>query len=75
MDFLNLEKQKKQKVNKLDSIDNLKATDFLKMDVQGTQLRIFKSGSKKLKGCLAIQLEVSYFPLYEDQPSFGEIDV
>ena len=22
-----------------------------------------------------MQLEVSYFPLYEDQPSFGEVDV
>ena len=60
---------------KLDFIDNLKSPDFLKMDVQGAELGILKNGSKTLKNCLAMQLEVSYFLLYEDQPSFGEIDV
>jgi FkbM family methyltransferase len=60
---------------KLDSINDLKSPDFLKMDVQGAELGILKNGSKKLKDCLAIQLEVSYFQLYENQPTFGEIDV
>ena len=60
---------------KLDSIDNLKLPDFLKMDVQGAELEILKNGPKTLKNCLAMQLEVSYFSLYEHQPSFGEIDV
>ena len=45
------------------------------MDVQGAELGIFKNGSKALRNCLAMQLEVSYFSLYEDQPSFGEVDV
>ena len=60
---------------KLDSIDNLKLPDFLKMDVQGAELGILKNGSKALRNCLAMQLEVSYFSLYEDQPYFGEVDV
>mgnify|MGYP003331908269 FL=1 len=60
---------------KIDSINNLKKPDFLKMDVQGAELGILKNGLKTFKNCLAMQLEVSYFPLYEDQPSFGEIDV
>lgn len=60
---------------RLDDIENIKNPDFLKMDVQGAELEIIKNGTKKLESCLAIQLEVSYFNLYENQPSFGEVDV
>lgn len=60
---------------RLDDIENAKSPDFLKMDVQGAELEILKNGSNKLKDCLAVQLEVSYFNLYEKQPSFGELDV
>ena len=74
-EFGKVEKIEEIQTTKLDNVDNLKAIDFLKMDVQGAELGILKNGSKKLKNCLAVQLEVSYFPLYEDQPSFGEIDV
>ena len=71
----NVESIEEIQTTKLDSIDNLKSPDFLKMDVQGAELGILKNGSKTLKKCLAMQLEVSYFLLYENQPSFGEIDV
>jgi FkbM family methyltransferase len=60
---------------RLDDIENVKSPDFLKMDVQGAELGIIKNGTNKLADCLAIQLEVSYFNLYENQPSFGEVDV
>jgi FkbM family methyltransferase len=60
---------------RLDDIENVKSPDFLKMDVQGAELEIIKNGTNKLEDCLAIQLEVSYFNLYEKQPSFGEVDV
>ena len=53
----------------------LKNVDFLKMDVQGAELGILKNGTKRLNNCLAVQLEVSYFCLYEKQPTFGEVDV
>lgn len=60
---------------KLDDIDDIRSPDFLKMDVQGAELGVLKHGAKTLENCLAMQLEVSYFPLYEGQPSFGDIDV
>ena len=60
---------------KLDEIEEVKSPDFLKMDVQGAELGIIKNGINKIKDCLAIQLEVSFFNLYEQQPSFGEVDV
>lgn len=59
---------------RLDDLENVTSPDFLKMDVQGAELEIIKNGTNKLEGCLAIQLEVSYFNLYENQPSFGEVD-
>ena len=59
----------------MDSLVDLPAIDFLKMDIQGAELTALQHGTNKLKDCLAIQLEVSYVCLYENQPSFGEVDV
>ena len=69
--------QKKESVQtkKLDDIQGLALIDFTKMDIQGAELTVLKNGTKKLKDCLVVQLEVSYICLYENQPSFGEIDL
>ena len=82
LDFFNgfskfgaVESIKEIQTTKLDSIKSLNLTDFLKMDIQGAELGVLQNGKKTLGKCLAMQLEVSYFPLYEDQPSFGEVDV
>ncbi len=63
------------KTTSLNEIKGINPIDFLKMDVQGAELEIMKNGETKLLNCLAIQLEVSYFPLYENQPTFGDIDL
>lgn len=60
---------------RLDDVDGIAPPDFLKMDIQGAELGVIKNGANTLKDCLALQLEVSFFPLYEDQPSFGEVDM
>ena len=65
----------KIKTTRLDDVQNLKKIDFLKMDVQGAELEILQNGRQTLEECLAIQLEVSFFALYENQPSFGDIDI
>lgn len=59
----------------MDSIADLPQIDFLKMDIQGAELTVLQHGTEKLKHCLAVQLEVSYVCLYENQPNFGEVDV
>jgi FkbM family methyltransferase len=74
-EFGKVESIEEIQTTRLDDIDSLKSPDFLKMDVQGAELGVLKNGSRTLKNCLAFQLEVSYFPLYENQPSFGEVDV
>jgi hypothetical protein len=59
---------------RLDDIAELPLLDFLKMDIQGGELTVMKNGTRIVENCAAIQLEVSFFNLYESQPSFGEID-
>jgi len=73
--FGEIEKIENIKTKKLDNIKKLPLIDFAKLDVQGSELTILKNGISKLKNCIAVQLEVSFFCLYEKQPSFGEVDL
>lgn len=47
--------------------------DFLKIDVQGAELDIFKGGSQALNGVLQIVCEVEFIEHYENQPLFGDV--
>src|SRR5262249_33984513 len=58
----------------LDTIGEIEALDFLKIDVQGSELAVFRTGREKLAGAVAIQTEVSFVPIYENQPSIGLLD-
>jgi FkbM family methyltransferase len=73
--FGHVEKTEQINTQRMDDIEGLPLIDFLKMDIQGAELTVLKNGTEKLKNCVAVQLEVSYICLYENQPSFGEIDV
>ena len=60
---------------RLDEIFEVEHLDFLKIDIQGGELAVFKGGKGKLADAVAIQVEISFVTLYKDQPGFGEIDV
>ena len=47
--------------------------DFLKLDVEGSQLDILKGGGRTLDQVLGIELEVWFTRIYEDQPLFSDI--
>lgn len=47
--------------------------DFIKIDVQGAELDIFKGGKNTLKNILKIVCEVEFIPHYINQPLFGDI--
>ena len=49
------------------------AIDFIKIDVQGAELDIFKGGKKTLENVLQIICEVEFIPHYENQPLFGDV--
>lgn len=60
--------------HRLDDIAELKNFDLLKIDIQGAELDVFLNGVNHLKQAVAIQTEVSFIPLYNQQPTFGKID-
>jgi FkbM family methyltransferase len=59
----------------LDSISEISDIDFLKLDVQGSELDCLQSGKDKLVNCVLVQIEVSFITLYKNQPGLGEVDV
>lgn len=59
---------------RFDEINEIERVDLLKIDAQGSELMVFKSGSRKLTEAVAIHSEVSFIPLYKNQPTFGEVD-
>ena len=59
---------------RLDDVEEIEAIDLLKIDIQGGELDAISSGRTKLASAVAIQTEVSFVPLYRDQPCLGAID-
>lgn len=59
----------------LDSISEIAHLDFLKIDVQGGELAVFRNGTARLSQAIAIQSEISFVTLYKDEPVFGEVDL
>jgi len=59
---------------RLDDIDDLEV-DYIKLDVQGSELEIMRHGTGKLADTAVIECEVEFMPLYRDQPLFGDIQV
>ena len=72
--FGEIHTRERVQTTRLDEVKNLPPIDFAKLDVQGSELTILQNGKVALQECLAVQLEVSFLCLYENQPSFGEID-
>ncbi len=60
---------------KLDDISEIEHLDFLKMDIQGGELKVLQGGVAKLSQAVVVQTEISFVSLYKDQPSLGHIDL
>src|SRR5271170_498594 len=61
--------------HRLDDIDEVGEFDLLKIDIQGGELMTFQNGRGKLADAVAVQTEISFVPLYENQPAFGQVDL
>lgn len=46
---------------------------YLKIDIQGAELEAFRSGPRLLDQLVMIRTEVSFLPIYFEQPLFGDI--
>jgi FkbM family methyltransferase len=60
---------------RLDDIEEIGEFDLLTIDIQGGELMAFQNGREKLQQAVAVQTEVSFVPLYEKQPVFGQVDL
>ncbi|UUX49520.1 FkbM family methyltransferase [Nisaea acidiphila] len=59
---------------RLDDVSEIEELDFLKIDIQGAELEVFRNGTEKLAGCLVIQTEVEFLEMYRGQPLFADVD-
>lgn len=59
----------------LSAVAEITALDFLKMDLQGGELDVIETAGALLDEAVCVQAEVSFIPLYKDQPTFGEVDL
>jgi FkbM family methyltransferase len=57
---------------RLDDLVEIEGLDYLKIDIQGSELLVFENATEKLKDCLVVHTEVMFVPMYEDQPLFSE---
>lgn len=60
---------------RLDDISEIMHLDFLKIDIQGGELAVFKGGKAKLTEAVAVQTEISFVTLYKNQPGLADIDL
>lgn len=60
--------------SRLDAVLADEPVDFIKIDAQGAELMILEGAGKVLDEVVAVQMEVSFLPLYAKQPGLGEID-
>jgi len=66
---------KKLHTYRLDDIKEINQIDYVKLDVQGSELDIIQNGKNILSNSLVIQTEVNFVPFYENQPLFAELDL
>jgi FkbM family methyltransferase len=59
---------------RLDDIAEIGDIDFIKIDVQGSELVVFENASRALSSALLIQTEVEFVELYRGQPMFADVD-
>jgi len=59
---------------RLDDIADIGDIDFIKIDVQGSELVVFEHASRALSCAVLIQTEVEFVELYKGQPMFADVD-
>ncbi|MBL7007131.1 MAG: FkbM family methyltransferase [Spirochaetia bacterium] len=60
---------------RLDDVDEIGNIDYLKIDIQGGELEVFRNGTNRLRDCLVVHTEVEFLPMYEGQPLFSEVEL
>jgi FkbM family methyltransferase len=69
-----LQKKHPVETRRLDDIEEIADVDYIKIDVQGAELDVFRGATKSLAKATLIQTEVEFVEMYEGQPLFGDVD-
>lgn len=59
---------------RIDDLAEVGDVDFVKVDVQGAELAVFKGGERVMRNALLVHTEVEFVALYENQPLFADVD-
>jgi FkbM family methyltransferase len=73
MERFQITKKLKLQINTADKIVKSKI-DFMKLDIQGSELSVLKGAKGILKGVLGLEIEVEFLELYSGQPLFGQVN-
>lgn len=60
---------------RLDDVEEIDRIDLLKIDIQGGELQVFRSGRRRLAEAVAVHTEVGFARLYEGAPTFADVDL
>ncbi len=60
---------------RLDDIPEIGRIDFIKMDIQGAELKVLSNAVNLLKETLVVNVEVEFVELYKGQPLFANVDL
>lgn len=60
---------------RIDDIAEIADVDFIKIDVQGGELAVFRNALRPLSRTLLVQTEVEFVELYRGQPMFADVDI
>jgi FkbM family methyltransferase len=60
---------------RVDDIAEIDDVDFLKIDVQGSELSVLQNATCALSSALVVQVEVEFVELYQGQPMFADVDI
>ena len=63
------------KTVRLDDISPKTNYDYIKLDIQGSELMVLQNGIDSLKNTLVVESEAEFIPIYKDQPLFGDIQI
>jgi FkbM family methyltransferase len=63
------------KTVRIDDIAEIDDVDFIKIDVQGAELKVLRHALRAVSTSVFIQAEVEFVELYAGQPLFADVDV
>ncbi len=59
---------------RLDDLAELEDVDYIKADVQGAELDVFRGAEKRLAQAVVVESEVEFLEMYVGQPMFADVD-